>query len=52
MNIQERMRMCNLIDQMENKKTFSDRLGLDNKSTLHGYLINNTLEKKKGKDKD
>lgn len=46
MHIQERLKICQLIDQMENKKELCKRLGLENKSTFHGNLIEENLDKK------
>ena len=49
MSIQERVRMCQLIDQMERKKEFSERLGLENKSTFHGEPIDKNIGNKRDK---
>lgn len=40
MSIQERIRMCQLIEQMEKRKELSKRLGLENESKFHGKSIN------------
>ncbi len=42
MSVQERVRMCRLIDQMERQKEYSKRLGLENRSTFHGTRIYDT----------
>lgn len=50
MSVQERVRMCQLINQMESKGTFSKRLGLENRSTFHGNPVNENYQKR-GNDK-
>ena len=42
MSIQERMRMCRLIEQMEKQKECSKKLGLENRSTFCGVRIDDT----------
>ena len=49
MSVQDRMRMCRIIDQMENRPALSKRLGLENKSTFRGCYVNEKSEKKRGK---
>lgn len=48
MSVQERMKMCRLIEQMESKPVLSKRLGLENKSTFHGSYVDEKFEKKRG----
>lgn len=40
MNIEERIRMVILLEKMRKQKEFSQRLGLENKSRLHGKIMN------------
>lgn len=49
MNVQQRMKMCRLLEQMEERPELSKRLGLENKSTFRGNVIENKFEKKRGK---
>lgn len=42
MSIQERMRMCRLIEQMEHQKEYSKKIGLENRSIFCGVRINDT----------
>ena len=49
MGVQDRVRMCRIIDQMENRPALSKRLGLENKSILRGCYVNEKFEKKRGK---
>ena len=51
MSIQERLRMCQLIDQMENKKELCKRLGLENESTFHGKPIDEYIGNKRNGEK-
>lgn len=51
MRIQERVRMCQLIDQMASKKELCKRLGLENKSTFHGNPIDEYLGNKRDNEK-
>ncbi|MCH5256169.1 MAG: hypothetical protein J1D87_02705 [Lachnospiraceae bacterium] len=51
MSVQERLRMCQLIDQMESKEELCKRLGLENKSTFHGYPIDEYLGNKRVNEK-
>ena len=44
MSVQERVRMCRLIEQMDEKRALSKRLGLENKSTFHGNLLYEVLQ--------
>lgn len=46
MSAQERIRLCRIINQMENKKAFCKRLGLENQSTFHGNPVRNYDKKK------
>ena len=39
MSIQERMRMCRLIEQMEQQKEYIKKLDLENQSTFYGVRI-------------
>ena len=49
MSVQERVKMCRIIAQMENKPALSKRLGLENKSTFHGSYVDERFEKKGGR---
>lgn len=49
MSVQERVRMCQLINQMESKGTFCKRLGLENRSTFHGNPVNENYERRNDK---
>ena len=49
MSVQERVRMCRLIEQMDEKRVLSKRLGLENKSTFHGNLLYEDFGKERGK---
>ena len=49
MGVQDRVRMCRMIDQMENRPVLSKRLGLENKSTFRGCYVNEKSEKIRGK---
>ncbi|MCH5253964.1 MAG: hypothetical protein J1F41_03495 [Lachnospiraceae bacterium] len=51
MSIQERVRMCQLINQMESKKELCKRLGLVNKSTFHGNPIDECFGNKRDNKK-
>lgn len=48
MSVKERMKMCQLIEKMENQREYCKRLGLENKSSLHGCLVEDIIEKKRG----
>lgn len=39
MSVQERVRMCQIIDKMECCKVYSKRLGLENRSCFRGNQI-------------
>ena len=45
MSVQERIRMCQIIEKMEVHEDYSKRLGLENKSSYHGSPV----EKRKGR---
>ena len=49
MGVQDRVKMCRIIDQMENRPTLSKKLGLENKSTFRGCYVHEKPEKKRGK---
>lgn len=51
MSVEERVRMCHLVNLMESKKVLSKRLGLENKSTFHGNPIDENLKKERGNEK-
>ena len=42
MSIQERMRMCRLIEQMEHQKEYSKKIGLKKRSTFCEVMMNVT----------
>ena len=39
MSVQERLRMCQIVEKMENQKEYSKRLGLENHSKYRGNKI-------------
>ena len=39
MMVQQRLRMCRIIDKMEENPQLGKRLGLENKSTFHGSHV-------------
>lgn len=39
MSTRERIRLCILIEKMDEQKSYSEKLGLENKSTFHGKTI-------------
>ena len=41
MMVQQRLRMCRIIDKMEENPQLGKRLGLENKSTFHGSHVKN-----------
>ena len=45
MHLAERIRLCRLLDKMEEQKTYSKKLGLENTSTFHKKQINDTTSK-------
>mgnify|MGYP000444581400 FL=1 len=45
MSIEERVKRCRLIEQMDSTPTLSERLGLENKSTFHGKVIGREKDK-------
>lgn len=47
MSVQERMRMCKLVEKMENQRAFSKRLCLENNSSFHGKPITKITEERK-----
>lgn len=47
MNVQERIRMCRLVEKMENQREFSKRLCLENISSFHGKPIQKMIEERK-----
>ena len=51
MSIQDRVRMCRLIDQMESRQELCKRLGLENKSTFHGNPIDEYPDNKRDHEK-
>lgn len=44
MNAEKRMRMCQLVERMNEHKEYSEKLGLENKSSYRGILIENENE--------
>ena len=49
MGVQERIKMCQIIDQMEIRPALTKRLGLENKTTFHGSYVAEKYEKKRSK---
>ena len=45
MPIEQRIRMCLLIEMMQEQKVFSEKLGLENISKFHGKRINEEEER-------
>lgn len=45
MSIEERVKRCCLIEQMDRDPALSERLGLENKSTFHGKVIGREKDK-------
>ena len=45
MSIRERIRLCILIEKMNEQKAYSEKLGLENKSTFHGKRIKKEVNK-------
>lgn len=45
MSIEERVKRCRLIEQMDSDPALSERLGLENKSTFHGKVIGREKDK-------
>ena len=41
----ERIRLCRLLNKMEEQKEYSQKLGLENVSTFHKKQINDTISK-------
>lgn len=39
MSTRERIRLCILIEKMNEQKSYSEKLGLENRSTFHGKRI-------------
>ena len=39
MGVQERMKMCQIIEKMETQKEYSKRLGLENRSSFRGSPV-------------
>ncbi len=44
MPVEQRIRMCLLIDKMETQKDYSKKLGLENFTTFHGKKISGEEE--------
>ena len=45
MCVKERIKLCRLLDKMEEQKEYSQKLGLENASTFHKKQINHTINK-------
>ena len=45
MPIEQRIRMCLLIEKMQEQKVFSEKLGLENISKFHGKRMDGEEEK-------
>jgi len=39
MNLEKRIKLCRLIEKMDKKEEYSNKLGIQNVSTFHGELI-------------
>ncbi len=46
MNIEQRIRLCRLIEKMYYQKTFSQKLGIEDRSTFRG----NFIDRREGKE--
>lgn len=46
MSVQERMRMCQIIEKIEEQKEYSKRLGLENRSSFRGSQIEKREKRK------
>lgn len=40
MTVERRIRMCLLIEKIAEQKKFSEKLGIENKTTFRGELVN------------
>lgn len=45
MSIEERVKRCRLIEQMDRIPALSGRLGLENNSTFHGRMVDREQDK-------
>ena len=46
MSVEQRIRMCLLIERIENHKLFGEKLGMENASKFRGEMVN----RKEGKE--
>lgn len=46
MPVEQRIKMSLLAEKVDKQKTFSEKLGLENVSTLHGRRVKNKEEEK------
>ena len=46
MTTEQRIRMCLLLEKMDEQKEYSERLGLENRSRFHGKTIEEREEQK------
>ncbi len=46
MPIEQRIRLCLLIEKINARKSYSEKLGLEDRSKFHGQYVRNTEEKK------
>ena len=46
MRLEERIRLCRLLDKIEEQKEYSQKLGLENASTFHKKQINHNINNK------
>lgn len=45
MRLAERIRLCRLLDKMEEQKEYSQKLGIENISTYHKKQVKDTVNK-------
>ena len=46
MTTEQRIRMCLLLEKMDEQKEYSERLGIENRSRFHGKTIEEREEQK------
>lgn len=46
MTIEQRIKMCRLLEKMHEHKGYSEKLGLEDASTFHGKRVNTEEERK------
>ena len=46
MPVEQRIRLCLLIEKINAQRAYSEKLGLEDRTTFHGQYVRNTEEKK------